>query len=269
MNLTRLLPSLSLADPLAALLAAGALACAPSVSQAQPFGLDAYLVTTFHFVDGSGQHHPQHSCRSASGVCTSAMPYAQAQGTVVMGAADGSTAVSSIGRDGAGGGSVDLHWWDTFTITSATLPYGTPVTVHMELDMAAAVVPSLHAPSPYTRAQAGLTYGGPDGPGLVFTSTQSGSSFHSAANLTQVVGQTFTLWGNLLMGTDTSWGLAGDSGSAAASAVWRIDVLEANAGYSTASGHSYVSAVPEAPQALAFLSGLLLLAWRARDRRHG
>ena len=263
MNRNRLLPSL----PLAALLAAAALACAPA--QAQTFGLDAYVVTTFHYVDGNGQHHPQHSCRSAGGVCTSAMPYAQAQGTVGYGSADGSTSVSSIGRDGAGGGSVDLHWWDTFTITSATLPNGTPVTLHMELDMAAAVAPSLWAPSPYTRAQAGLTYGGPDGPGLVFTSTQSGASLHSAANLTQVVGQTFTLWGNLLMFTDTSWGMAGDSGSAAANAAWHIDVLEANAAYSTASGLSYVSGVPEAPQALAFLSGLLLLAWRARDRRHG
>lgn len=261
MNQNRLLPSL----PLAALLAAAALACAPA--QAQTFGLDAYVVTTFHYVDGNGQHHPNNICGSATGTCSSAMPYAQAQGTVGFGSANGSTSVNSIGRDGAGSGSVDLHWWDTFTITSATLPSGTPVTLHMELDMAAAVVPSLWAPSPYTRAQAILTYGGPDGTGLVFTSTQSGYPLHSAANLTQVVGQTFALWGNLLMFADTSWQLAGDSGSAAANAVWHIDVLEANAAYSTASGLSYVSGVPEAPQALAFLSGLLLLAWRARDQR--
>lgn len=263
MNRNRLLPSL----PLAALMAAAALACAPI--QAQTFGLDAYVTTTFHYVDGNGQHHPGNVCSSASGTCTSAMPYAQAQGTVRYGTADGSTSVSSIGRDGAGSGLVDLHWWDTFTITSATLPIGTPVTVHMEVDMAAAVVPSLAAPDRYTRAQAGLTYGGPDGTGLVFAGTGSGFSLHSAANLTQVVGQTFTLWGNLLMFTDTSWGIAPDRGSVVANAVWHIDVLEADAAYSTTSGLNYVSGVPEAPQALAFLSGLLLLAWRARDRRHG
>ena len=267
MNRNRLLPSL----PLAALLAAAALACAPAqaLAQTQTFGLDAYVVTTFHFVDGDGQHHPSNTCASASGVCTSTMPYAQAQGSVVFGAANGSTAVSSIGRNGAGGGHVDLHWWDTFTITSATLPYGTPVTVHMELDMAAAVVPSLHAPSPCTRAQAGLTYGGPDGPGLVFTSTQSGYALHSAANLTQVVGQVFTLWGNLLMFTDTSWGIAGDSGSAAASAVWRINVLDADAAYSTASGSSYVSGVPEVPSGAALAGGLAVMAWLLRARRRG
>lgn len=248
-------------------LTALAVACVCTPAAAQPSGLDAYVVTTFHFIDGNGQHHPSQVCASDSGACSSAMPYAQAQGTVVYGAADGSTAVSSIGRDGAGSGSVDLHWWDSFTITSDVLPYGTPVTVHMELDMTAAVAPSMFAPSPYTRVQAGLTYGGRDGPGMVFTSTQSGFSLHSTGNLTQVVGQEFSLWGNLLMFTDTNFAIPGDAGSAAGSAVWRIDVLEAGAGYSTASGHNYASAVPEPASGATLASGLAVLAWLLRKRR--
>ena len=248
-------------------LAAATVALASLPATAQSTGLDAYVTTTFHYVDGNGQHHPSHVCASPSGSCTSAMPYAQAQGTVVLGAANGSTDVTSIGRDGAGSGYINLHWWDTFTIVSATLPMGTPVTLHMELDMTAAVMPSIWAPSPYTRAQASLNYGGPDGPAHVFTSTQSGSSLYSSANLTQAVGQTLALWGNLLMFTDTSWALGPDSGSVAASAVWRIAILEPDAAYSTASGHNYTAAVPEVPTGSLLASGLAVLAWLARARR--
>ena len=243
-----------------------ALASVSAIAQGTT-GLDAYVTTTFHYIDGNGQHHPSNVCRSPGGSCTSAMPYAQARGTVELGAANGSTSVSSIGRDGAGSGYIDLHWWDTFTIVSATLPIGTPVTLHVELDMTAAVKPSIFAPSPYTRAQASLNYGGQDGIVYAFTSTQSGSSLHSSNNVPQAVGSTLWLWGSLLMFTDTGFLLVPDSGGVSASAVWRISILEPDATYSTASGHNYVIAVPEAPTGSLLASGLAVLAWLARARR--
>ncbi len=69
------------------------------------------------------------------------------------------------------------------------------------------------------------------------------------------------------MFADTNPLLAGDSGSAAASARWQIEVLNADAGYRTASGHDYASAVPEASSGATLLAGLAVLAWLGRTRR--
>ena len=141
--------------------------------QAQSFGTTTFAQSIFSFVDSDGQHHPGNTCDTSVGVCNTSMPYASASALTALGASSGRVVVDSIGRGGAGGALVTSYWWDTFTITSSTLPNGTFVTVEAHIDLDAIAVPSLAAPSPYTRGQAGITYGGPDAPAVAFAGTHS------------------------------------------------------------------------------------------------
>ena len=257
---------LHLAAP-AALVLAGSLLAAPCA--AQDWGTDTYVLSTFHFADGDGQHHPATVCESFAGSCSASMPFSTVSAHTTLGSTSGSLAVSSIGRDGAGSASLDGMWWDTFTVTSDTLPFGTPVELSVRVDLDALVMASAFAPAPYTRAQAGLTYGGRDGPGMAFASTQDGFSLSNSGSRVQVVGQTFVLYGRLLAFSDTSWQVGPDAGSVNASARYFVDILTPGASYTTASGHDYsLSPVPDAPAWAAWLAGLALLGgWRQHTTR--
>ena len=249
----------------AATFAAFALACAAAPAQAPAFGTTTYAISTWSYVDGDGQHHPGNVCTTGAGSCNTAMPYASASATTALGASSGAIAVSSIGRDGAGAANVVSYWWDTFTITSSALAAGTPVVVEVHIDLAASVVQSIAAPSPYTRAQAGMTYGGPDAPAQAFAGTQANASLTSTGTFVQVVGQSFLMYGGLFLVTETGYNPAPDAGSVIASALYSLRVLTPDAGYSAASGTLYAP-VPEAPSAALLLAGLGAVAWVGRRR---
>jgi len=243
-----------------------ALAGSSPAAHAQAFGTTTYAVSTWSYIDGNGQHHPGNVCDTSAGICNTSMPYASASAVTTLGASSGSVQAVSIGREGAGAANVISYWWDTFTITSATLPAGTPVLVEVHIDLQASVQESLLAPAPYTRGQAGMTYGGRDAPAQAYVGTQPGAPLSSTGSFVQVVGQSFTMYGGLYLATETGYNPAPDAGSVTASALYSLRVLTPEAGYSTASGTFYGSPVPEAPSAALLLAGLAAVGWIGRRR---
>ncbi len=233
---------------------------------AQGTGLESYAQTIWRYVDLNGSHQPSDTCSLSAGACSSTMPYASASSTAALGSTSATLSVTSVGRDGAGAAEAAAYWYDTFTITSSTLAPGTPVTLRAGTVLQATVVAASSAPWPYTRAWARIAYGGPSGQSLTSTDTGNGLPTSSFNTFVAAVGSSFTLYGEIDAVGATDMGLAPDFGSVDASASYYLDVLGTEAAYTSASGHDYTAAVPEAPTWACLLGGLALLAWRQRAR---
>lgn len=189
----------------------------------------------------------------------------------------------------ASGGTAQIRdaWSDAFTITSSTLAVGTAV----QLQLSVTVDGAFKALNPDGvsndaegggRMAAAFHFGGWDAPGLTgvdvkwgrYVGTQYGfgtlsGSFANQAVIETHVGDTVNLVGDLLLWYGQNSGPAATAwydGYTAGNARFSVDVLTAGAAYSTASGQSYITPVPE-PEAYAlFLAGLGLVGWAARRR---
>lgn len=135
---------------------------------------------------------------------SSSTPYSSASGSPFLGGASATTAAR--GGWGVPGGQspnlwtsdafVDAQWWDTFTLNSSTLPWGTPVTINLGILFNAVGFGLTN--SWYNSA--GFAYGGPGG--RLFGVRQGYQGLGGASvsgmftgTIIQNVGQTFTLFG--------------------------------------------------------------------------
>jgi hypothetical protein len=159
-------------------------------------------------------------------------------------------------------------WADMFTVTSASLPAGTPVDLLLTLRFTGTVAKG-GSDSSVPRSDAGFGPG-PDFPYLVLAADAQGSDQVATRVVTFAVGASFQLVGTLNL-TSQGFGLqstqTGSWQTASASAHYFVDALTPDAGYTTASGFSYAGAVPEPAPAALLLLGLAALRWRRLSLR--
>jgi hypothetical protein len=199
---------------------------------------------------------------------------AQASGAVDYGTISGSVSASaqrSGSYAGASGyGRVRDYFVDTFTVLSSTLPVGTPVEVQLGISLQFNTTTQADpGGSARSVAMAVWHFNGPDAPwiaGAVFDRDTEGlgdfiQTRNAQATFASTVGGSFTLVGDLVL---EAVAFAADNPSSAnatlsGNARYTVAVLTPNAGFSTLSGTTYVTAVPEPSVALMLGVGMLVL----------
>jgi len=252
-----------------AALAAFTLASGPADAASAGYGVNDYVVSTSKN-EGWVPQYRYDVCGSVkdgatSSACVTFTDYAQTASTANLGAISGS-AYAFAGPTLTWGGTVstvESYWWDTITITSDSLAAGTLVTVNGKIDMISTVVPSAAYPTPYTRAQAQLNWGGPDA--YNFVTVRSDQSYPTTGSFQAVVGGSYTIYGKYMISTGTSAHNGVDVGSVEANAHYYLWMDNPAASYATASGINYAP-VPEPETAALMLAGLGLLVARSRRK---
>jgi PEP-CTERM motif len=207
---------------------------------------------------------------------------AHADGTASHGAIGGNVSASAQRFESwagsSGTGRVRDYFVDTFTITSPTLAFGTPVQVQLGISMQFTTT-SQRTTGADARAFANAVwhFNGPDAPwivGVVFDRESEGlgafdETRSALTSFASTVGGSFTLVGDLLLHATASATDNPSSASAAMSADARytVEVLTPQAGFSSASGATYVTAVPEPSAVLMLGAGLLVLLHVQRGRK--
>ena len=185
--------------------------------------------------------------------------------------------------DNTGGTSPNARFRDRLTITSATLPAGTPVAIHLDGlltgDYATAVSGNpagLHAETSVSatyawaaQANVGGTFFSSSGT-LAYLLGKSGSSQANATDLVAYVGGTLDLDARLYVTGDAFTNSFGALAQASAEADGRfltgVRLADPNAAYQALSGRRYPQAVPEPASLAALTLGLLVTLRRARRK---
>jgi hypothetical protein len=284
----------------ATMLLAGATAMAlglagAGLAHAQAYGTDGSALTIQFDVDSNGTHPAgNNNCdfvpsggtpwcggghrTSTTGAMTSVLDMEQ-------GSISGSVnAQNSTTSRVFGGATIDGSWWDTFTLGGPDLTPDSVVDIQVTVDLQVTdFEAALAAPPPYTRMQASINYGGPDGTGLAgVTLYDTGATSSVGVLHVSPSGGPFQLWGRFFSTTNVN-DSPPDLGNVVGVADYHLDVVGIEASPSlhapgqvpgvqliTASGHDYSSlppsAVPE-PATWAMLLVGLGLAGAGRRRR--
>lgn len=158
------------------------------------------------------------------------------------------------------------YWVDSFTITSATLPAGTPVELQLGVQLRASLASSGFGQG-YALAVIGT---GLDAGWLTGVDTRNvGAGSHSSAtSFLTFVGAEVSFVGQL---NSRAWAESGEGVGSATTGAWAgftVDALTPGASYRTASGHDYgsqVAAIPEPGSWALLLGGIVALTWRRRQ----
>lgn len=241
------------------------LTCGSGPAGAIPaFGISNYASSQSK-IPGAIPELPVDVCNSGANVCSAITAYARAGDNINLGLASGSVYAYSTGDAGGIDATVDGYWWDTITVTSNTLAAGTAVTLMGSVELSAQVSPSLAYPSPHTRAQASLNFGGPSCCSIADTRTDTVTS--ATGSFQAVVGGSYQVFGSLIAHTGTNAFVA-DTGSVEASARYYLWTSTPGAGYISASGVNYAPPVPEPETYGLMLAGLGLMGLMIRRRKH-
>ena len=173
------------------------------------------------------------------------------------------------------------RWWDTLTITSSTLPVGTPVDLTLKVDFAVSYqwqategrlcLPGVGGDCTYAQGYASFCPGGRcytsgNYPALVWSRLSDAAGVATSATDTfrTRVGATEDMSGLLIMEA-WAYGWYPDSYMVdmVASAHYYVDG-PAGVNLNWASGHDYTAAVPEPATMSQWLGGLLALGWLRR-----
>jgi hypothetical protein len=170
----------------------------------------------------------------------------------------------------SGSGRVRDYFVDTFSITSPSLAFGTPVLVQLGVTLQFTTFSEM-TPNAGLNSQAiaAWHFNGPDAPwiaGVTFDRAYESQDAFSATRSAQAtfaswVGASFTLVGDMLLHT-VAFATNNPSSarsSLSADAFYTVEVITPNAGFSSVSGAAYVAAVPEPSSMLMFGVGLVVL----------
>jgi hypothetical protein len=158
------------------------------------------------------------------------------------------------------------YWVDSFTITSTTLPAGTPVELQLGVQLRASL-----ASSGFGQGFALAVIGtGLDAGWLTGVDTRNvgGGTHSSLTSYWTSVGAEVSFVGQL---NSRAWAESGEGVGSATTAAWAgftVDLLTPGASYLTASGHDYgsqVAAIPEPGSWALLLAGIAALTWRRRQ----
>ncbi len=222
-------------------------------------------------VDGTVQapiHVPQQTASLSTGYFGGQTGYGTAYGYIGFGEIQGysysqATGDYLIGGDSEGIGHFEGVWRDTLTVTSSSLPIGTPVSLLLTMSLDATLAASQRGGD--FDAAATFELGNSH---LSIVANHAGT-FHQVQTLVFS-----TRVGAVLSPVGELQALGGETDSpgtseyklvdASHTALFYIDVLTPGATYTTASGYTYFSSTPEAPTLVLLGSGLIGVACQLR-----